>query len=217
MLIRDMFRKKIDRELQGVIVVGQNETADIAQELDEYVVTNELQRHFADFFAAYKKSIKGKTSGMGVWISGFFGSGKSHFLKILSYLLANKTINGKTALQYFKDDNKIADATVLADMQLAANTSADVILFNIDSKSEATSKQNKEAIVSVFLKVFNELQGYYGSIPHLADLERNLDENGKFNEFKAAFAQIHGDTWENSRQAFYFRLCHNKWLIFDEK
>lgn len=204
MLIRDMFRKKIDRELQGVIVVGQNETADIAQELDEYVVTNELQRHFADFFAAYKKSIKGKTSGMGVWISGFFGSGKSHFLKILSYLLANKTINGKTALQYFKDDNKIADATVLADMQLAANTSADVILFNIDSKSEATSKQNKEAIVSVFLKVFNELQGYYGSIPHLADLERNLDENGKFDEFKTAFAQIHGDTWENSRQAFYF-------------
>lgn len=204
MLIRDMFRKKIDRELQGVIVVGQNETADIAQELDEYVVTNELQRHFADFFAAYKKSIKGKTSGMGVWISGFFGSGKSHFLKILSYLLANKTINGKTALQYFKDDNKIADATVLADMQLAANTSADVILFNIDSKSEATSKQNKEAIVSVFLKVFNELQGYYGSIPHLADLERNLDENGKFDEFKIAFAQIHGDTWENSRQAFYF-------------
>ena len=52
MLIRDMFRKKIDRELQGVIVVGQNETEDIAQELDEYVVTNELQRHFADFFAA---------------------------------------------------------------------------------------------------------------------------------------------------------------------
>mgnify|MGYP006923754757 CR=1 FL=1 len=53
-----MFRKKIDRELQGVIVVGQNETADIAQELDEYVVTNELQRHFADFLQLIKKVLK---------------------------------------------------------------------------------------------------------------------------------------------------------------
>lgn len=204
MLIKDMFRKKIDRELQGVIVVGQNENSNIAQELDEYVVTNELQKHFADFFTAYKKGIKGTTPKMGVWISGFFGSGKSHFLKILSYLLANKTVNGKTALQYFKDDNKITDATVLADMQLAADTSTDVILFNIDSKSEATGKQNKEAIVSVFLKVFNELQGYYGSIPHLANLERNLDKNGKFEEFKTVFAQVHNDTWENSRQDFDF-------------
>ena len=204
MLIKDMFRKKIDRELQGVIVVGQSENDNVAQELDEYVVTNELQRHFADFFAAYKKGIKGTTPKMGVWISGFFGSGKSHFLKILSYLLANKTVNGKTALQYFKDDNKITDATVLADMQLAADTSTDVILFNIDSKSEATGKQNKEAIVSVFLKVFNELQGYYGSIPHLAELERNLDDKGKFEEFKTVFAKVHNDTWENSRQDFDF-------------
>lgn len=68
MLIRDMFRKKIDRELQGVIVVGQNETVDIAQELDEYVVTNELQRHFADFFAAYKKVLKAK---LPEWVFGF--------------------------------------------------------------------------------------------------------------------------------------------------
>ena len=87
MQIKDMFRKKIDREIQGVIIVGQGEETNVAQELEEYVVTRELQRHFADFFAAYKKGIQGTTPKMGVWISGFFGSGKSHFLKILSYLL----------------------------------------------------------------------------------------------------------------------------------
>lgn len=85
MQIKDMFRKKIDREIQGVIIVGQGEETNVAQELEEYVVTRELQRHFADFFAAYKKGIQGTTPKMGVWISGFFGSGKSHFLKILSY------------------------------------------------------------------------------------------------------------------------------------
>ena len=81
MQIKDMFRKKIDREIQGVIIVGQGEETNVAQELEEYVVTRELQRHFADFFAAYKKGIQGTTPKMGVWISGFFGSGKSHFLK----------------------------------------------------------------------------------------------------------------------------------------
>ncbi len=85
MQIKEMFRKEIDRELQGVIVVGQGAETNVAQELEEYVVTRELQRHFADFFAAYKKGILGTTPKMGVWISGFFGSGKSHFLKILSY------------------------------------------------------------------------------------------------------------------------------------
>ena len=128
MQIKDMFAKKIDREIQGVIIVGQGEETNVSQELEEYVVTK-------DFFAAYKKSIEGSTPKMGVWISGFFGSGKSHFLKILSYLLDNKIVGDKHALDYFIDDNKIADKKVLSDMQLSANIPADVVLFNIDSKS----------------------------------------------------------------------------------
>ena len=160
MQIKEMFRKEIDRELQGVIVVGQGAETNVAQELEEYVVPRELQRHFADFFAAYKKGILGTTPKMGVWISGFFGSGKSHFLKILSYLLENKQVGDKHALDFFIDDKKITNQMVLADMKLAADTPTDVILFNIDSKSESNSKENKDAIVNVFLKVFNERQDF---------------------------------------------------------
>ena len=134
MQIKEMFQKPIDREIQGVIIVGQGEETNVAQELEEYVVTRELQKHFADFFEAYKKGITGNTNEIGVWISGFFGSGKSHFLKILSYILANKEIDGKHAIDYFIDDNKISDAMVLSDMKLAAQTKNDVVLFNIDSK-----------------------------------------------------------------------------------
>ena len=204
MQIKDMFLKPIDREIQGVIIVGQGEEANISQELDEYVVTRELQKHFADFFEAYKKSIVGNTTEIGVWISGFFGSGKSHFLKILSYILDNKEINGKRAVDFFEEDNKIADAMVLADMKLAAETPADVILFNIDSKSDSGSRQNKEAIVNVFLKVFNEKQGFCGSLPHLADLESQLSDVGKFNAFKEAFEEEYGSGWEKSRHKFDF-------------
>lgn len=204
MQIKDMFVKDIDREIQGVIIVGQGEETNVSQELEEYVVTRELQKHFAEFFEAYKKGIVGNTNEIGVWISGFFGSGKSHFLKILSYLLANKEIDGKRAIDYFIEDNKIADPMVLADMKLAADTPSDVVLFNIDSKSDSTSKQNKDAIVNVFLKVFNEMRGFCGSMPHLADLEAQLTEAGKYEAFKDAFRDATGDEWEDERKNFDF-------------
>lgn len=203
MQIKDMFAKKIDREIQGVIIVGQGEETNVAQELEEYVVTRELQKHFADFFSAYKKGINENTPKMGVWISGFFGSGKSHFLKILSYLLDNKQVGDKRALDYFIKDKKIVDQMVLADMKLASETPTNVVLFNIDSKSESDGK-HKDAIVNVFLKVFNEMQGFCGSMPHVADLERKLTEAGKFDEFKEAFEEKKGDSWEAYRQDFDF-------------
>ena len=92
MNIRDMFFKEIDRDIKGVIKVGQSDDENIFQELDEYVVTSELEKYMDHFFAAYKRGVESRTDKMGVWISGFFGSGKSHFLKILSYILSNKVV-----------------------------------------------------------------------------------------------------------------------------
>ncbi|GIO36565.1 hypothetical protein J41TS12_14260 [Paenibacillus antibioticophila] len=204
MKIQDMFIREIDRDIKGVIKVGQGDEANVKQELDEYVVTRELQKHFSDFFSSYKKGINGYTDKMGVWISGFFGSGKSHFLKILSYLLENREVEGKKALDYFIDDRKITDPMVLADMKLATSVTTDVVLFNIDSKSEMSGKQSKDAIVSVFLKVFNEMQGFCGSIPILADLERQLVEVGRYDEFKRLFEADYGKPWETSRHKFDF-------------
>ena len=150
MIIKDLFLKEIDRPLKGVIKVGQGDDGNVKQELEEYVVTRELEKHFRTFFSAYKEGIVGTTDKMGVWISGFFGSGKSHFLKILSYLLSGKEVAGKRAIDYFIEDNKISDPMVLGDMRLAGSTPTDVILFNIDSKSEMTGKQSKDAFVTVF-------------------------------------------------------------------
>ena len=53
MQIQELFAKKIDREIQGVIIVGQGDDTNVSQELEEYVVTRELEKHFRDFFAAY--------------------------------------------------------------------------------------------------------------------------------------------------------------------
>ena len=165
-------------------------------------MTKELAKHFREFFESYKKGITGHTDKMGVWISGFFGSGKSHFLKILSYLLENKEVNGKKAMDFFTDGKRISDNMVIADITLAGNTSTDVILFNIDSKSAADSKSNKNSIVEVFIKVFNEMQGFCGSMPFLADLERKLSDDGLYDAFKAKFAEVSGSEMGGCKRGF---------------
>lgn len=218
MIINDTFQKPIGRDLRGVIVVGNNGDNNAQQELEEYVVTKELQKHFATFFHNYRKGVENRTPKTGVWISGFFGSGKSHFLKILSYLLENKEVGGKRAIDYFIDDHKIVDKFVLADMQLAAEIPTDVILFNIDSKSEQGSKDSKNAIVSVFLKVFYDLQGFCGSKPYIAELERSLSKLGRYDEFQNRFEgnlkrykqetskgyKEDDCSWKNSYKELYF-------------
>ena len=82
MKIYDMFQKDIDRQINGVIKVMQTDDENRRQELEEYVITRELRKHFGSFYDHYEQSVDGATDQMGVWISGFFGSGKSHFLKI---------------------------------------------------------------------------------------------------------------------------------------
>src|SRR6056297_2411931 len=97
MLIEEMFAKDIHRSINGVVKVDQMDELVTWQELEEYVITRELYEHFKTFFEAYTKAIdKGLdpniAAQIGIWISGFFGSGKSHFLKILWYLLENRKV-----------------------------------------------------------------------------------------------------------------------------
>ena len=211
MTIKDMFYKEIDRDIKGVIKVGQADDENIFQELDEYVVTSELEKYMDRFFTAYKRGAQSHTDKMGVWISGFFGSGKSHFLKILSYILSNKVVQDnkgtpRTASSFFLEGVKVENGSLKKKIDEVSSWSndVDVILFNIDSKSATDSKMNKDAIKDVFMKVFNDYLGYCGSIPFLADFERKLDTDGKYEEFKKKFQEINGASWTEAREDFYF-------------
>ena len=196
--LKNLYAKDIEREIQGVIKV--DDESYISQELDEYVVTDELLKHFNSFFDAYNAGINGNTEKMGVWISGFFGSGKSHFLKIVSYLLENKIVNGKAAVDYF--DDKIEDKMLLADIKRAGSIGADVILFNIDSKTE-NSNGTKDKILDVFEKVFNEKMGL-SITPFVAEIERHIISLGKYEEFKKTFEEKSNSSWEEMRDGIQF-------------
>ena len=140
MRINDIFTKNISRPIKGVVMADQQTEDIIWQELDEYVVTRELDQHFRKYLNAYLSAIDSSqdpaiTGRMGVWVSGFFGSGKSHFIKILSYLVGNrlanepKTKSKKRAFDFFTD--KIEDPMLLADLKRAGQRDTDIILFNI--------------------------------------------------------------------------------------
>ena len=166
MIIKDLFLKPIDRPINGVIKADQMDAASIWQELEEYVVTKQINEYLRKFFDAYLAAIDRPhdaaiTDRMGVWVSGFFGSGKSHFIKVLSYLLenieaANPVTGEKRRAATFFDHHKIKDAMLLADVQRAVSGSTDVMLFNIDAKA---NKSDPDAILQVFLRVFNEKIG----------------------------------------------------------
>ncbi|ARF16733.1 BREX system P-loop protein BrxC [Sporosarcina ureae] len=202
MILKEMFLKDIERDIRGVIKVAQTSEADIYQELDEYVVTQELHKHFSKFYDNYQKGIDGKTDKMGVWISGFFGSGKSHFLKILAYLLENKAVQGKKPVDFFEE--KVKDPLVYANMKRTADVDTETILFNIDSKSSLDNKSKEDAILRVFMKVFYEHRGYYGDIPGVAEMEKYLDKQDVYEAFKQEFQALAGEPWESRRNSFYF-------------
>ena len=200
MQLQYIYRADINRDINGVIKVAQNDERSIEQELREYIITRELRRHFNTFLNNYERSLTSPTDKIGVWISGFFGSGKSHFLKILSYLLSNDTVAGKKAVDYFTD--KFDDPMMFAQLERCAGVPTDTILFNIDSKSPIN--KDKTAILRVFAKVFYEYRGFYGDDLKVAKLEQYIEKSGKMAAFKAKFEEIHGDSWEASRDAFSF-------------
>lgn len=209
MRIKEIFKKDISRPINGVVKADQLDEAIVWQELDEYVVTRELDQHLRKFISVYLNSIDNAhdpviTSRIGVWVSGFFGSGKSHFIKILSYLLGNrKAINPDTkteqkVVEFFNP--KIKDPMLLGDLKRIAGIDTDIILFNIDSKAD--SSDGRSAVLSTFWRVFNESQGFCGEYLHLAEIERYLAQKDMYDAFKDKFYEIHGSKWEDERDAY---------------
>ncbi len=210
MQIKSIFEKDIARPINGVVKADQLDESIIWQELDEFVITRELGSHLRKFLSAYLASIDQSTdpvvvSRIGVWISGFFGSGKSHFLKILSYLLENRTaydpVTGqeKQAIDFFTE--KITDAMLLGDTKRIAGVDTDVILFNIDSRADATD--GRTALLTTFWRIFNQHMGFCGDSLPLAEMERYLTRKGRFDAFREAFSRIYNNAaWEDERDAY---------------
>ncbi|MFZ4715531.1 MAG: BREX system P-loop protein BrxC [Bacteriovoracaceae bacterium] len=195
MLLKEIFKKPVDRQIEGVIK-ADDETG-LKNEIEEYVLTKEVSNRLDSFLDAYANY----QGANGAWLSGFFGSGKSHLLKMLALLLENRKIDGISVKDVFVS-KCIDDRLLQAKIEKAASIPSISILFNIDQKADVIRKDQVDALLSVFVKVFDEMCGYYGKQPFIAQFERDLDSRGEFSGFKTAYEKIAGKSWEKGRQEF---------------
>ncbi|MQT81356.1 BREX system P-loop protein BrxC [Pseudomonas helleri] len=194
MELNGIFENSVGRPIEGVIK-ADDETS-LYNELSEYVLTDEIAKrleHFLDAYSDYHHA-------NGVWVSGFFGSGKSHLLKMLALLLENRQVDGSTALDIFLPKIKEDDELLRAQLKKAVAIPSKSILFNIDQKADIISKTQIDALLSVFVKVFNEMCGYYGKQGYIAQFERDLDSRELFQPFKEAYQSIANKPWERGRE-----------------
>jgi hypothetical protein len=193
MLLQTIFAQDIKRPIEGVIKA--DDEARLGVEIREYVLTNEVEKRLESFLEAYN----GYQGANGVWVSGFFGSGKSHMLKMLALLLENREVDGEKILQAFLQ--KCRDNEILrGELRKAVAIPSKSILFNIDQKADVISKTQIDALLAVFVKVFDEMSGYYGKQGHIAQFERDLDSRGLYASFQDKYEEIAGRTWQKGRE-----------------
>ncbi|MFB9073858.1 BREX system P-loop protein BrxC [Citricoccus parietis] len=197
MHLTEIFAKDVQRPIEGVIKA--DDVAHLGTEVDEYVLTNEAAKGLELLLEAYTKY----TNANGVWISGFFGSGKSHLLKMLAHLLGD--VEGDDFPRERVSESfraKATDAFLPPLLDKAERIRAKSLLFNIDQKATLISKDQTDALLRVFVKVFDESRGYYGDQGHIARFERQLDDERQLNAFKDAFRTVSGRDWVERRPSF---------------
>lgn len=191
--LRNIFAKPVDRPIDGVIKA--DDEASLSIELEEYVITDEIAKRLDTFLHAYNNY----DTANAVWISGFFGSGKSHLLKMLALLMENRRVGDVRAFDIF-EAKLTDDPMLLGALRKGVSYPSKSILFNIDQKADVISKTDVDALLSVFQKVFDEACGYYGKLPHIAQFERDLDGRGQLDSFKDAYQSAAGKPWERGRE-----------------
>jgi hypothetical protein len=201
MRLSAIFARPVNRTIEGVIKADDQAT--LRTEVEEFVITREVERRLSEFLEAYNNY----QGANGAWISGFFGSGKSHLLKMMALLLENRQIDGYRTLDLFLP--KCKDNEILAaEIRRAVGVPSRSILFNIDQKAVLISKAQVDAVLSVFVQVFDEMCGYYGKQGHIAQFERDLDSRGQYAPFKQAYAAIAGREWARGREQALLESQH---------
>ncbi|MDI6719893.1 MAG: BREX system P-loop protein BrxC [Methanomicrobiales archaeon] len=198
-LIQDLIERDLSRQIEEIIKVYQDDEQTIYEEIAEYVPTDNIKEQLADTLVAIAKSPQThqKIEKMGLWISGFFGSGKSSFAKNLGLILSNPQICGSSASELFK--KKFNDQRISSYIDnINARIPAKVIMFDIANTSYVR-KGGKELISEVMYRSLLENLGYSKDFD-IAELEIWLEKTGRYDDFLAAYNELYQDVpWEEAR------------------
>ncbi len=217
MKLQEIYKKDITRNVNPAVYMEDinPETAKI--EIREYVFTDEIIKQMYDLLSAIKER---KFSQDGIWVSGYFGSGKSHFLKYVSYCL-HKDYQ-KEALQRLEDETVARDPLEHPESNINIEPSeirdlcnwfkaaeVETLRFNLGKRAneDEDEAQRAKSFVSLFWNAFNGYLGYNHYNIHMAMLlERLLDQRGVYEAFKQSIAEKTGMNWLEESETIIIAL-----------
>jgi len=201
MIQQQIYSKDITRNINGVIKADSK--AELANEVTEYVITAEQQK--PQLLPALFKTLVPPEKPTCVWISGDFGSGKSHLLKILSYVLENELeVDGRKCADIFAE--KAGDDFELkGDIQKACRIPTESVLFNIQEKLDGIGKAQIDPVLNIFLKEFNRKLGFDDKKPEIAEIERYFARKGKYEWLKSEYKARFGKEWVEDRPSILLK------------
>jgi len=195
--IRDLLSRDLSEPIEEVIKLDQQDELTVYDEITDYIATDRIKQQYWEVLKAIADAPGDPTEGVGVWISGFFGSGKSSFAKNLGYILANRTLKGTPAAQLFIQQlqqqsptdplvSRIADTVGYINSRFDAH----VIMFDVrvDQAVRRATEPIAEIMYTVLLRELDYAQDY-----DVAELEIELEAEGRLADFVRACAELYGD------------------------
>src|SRR6516165_9924816 len=195
--IGDLLNRDLSRKIEEIIQVDQADEQSVHDEITEYVATDSIRDQYHQLFRAIAEAPSEPHEGIGIWISGFFGSGKSSFAKYLGYVLQNKKILGQPFAALFKQqiaDQRISD---LIDL-INTKTPTEVILFEV-AKERDTRKVTERIAELMYTVLLRELD--YAEDFDIAELEIELEERGKLTAFINKCDELYPEGWRKVRKS----------------
>ncbi|MCL4487040.1 MAG: BREX system P-loop protein BrxC [Chloroflexi bacterium] len=199
--IRELLKIDLSQPIEEVIKLSQTDEHAVFTEISEYVPTDSIRDHYRRLLKAIADSHPEPEEGIGVWISGFFGSGKSSFAKNLGYVLSNKTVLGKRAVDLFNErltDKRIAEYIDLINQTIPTET----MMFDVsvDRATLNTSERLAEVMYRVLLRELDYAEDWT-----IANLEMTLETDGRLNDFVERFERKYKAQFGDKNGAYKLR------------
>lgn len=198
MLIRETFATKVNEKIEPIVKVADRKPDVVYGELVNLIVTSQWERYIRRVFDAYVDAIdRENEQGIGIWISGFFGSGKSLLMKILGVLLAGGLLNGKSIDELFLG-RLPADSQERADIQrLLAVLRRRVTTTAVGGNLHSMLTSDNDRLPLIVFKLFAEQRGYTHNWPFAWTVEYQIDEQGQSERFRSEATARTGLAWED--------------------
>jgi hypothetical protein len=204
MQIRDIFEVPVEEPIEPVIKVSERQdTKKLASEIGSYLVTPTIERYLDDFLEHYTDTLRLSTGEVGVWISGYFGSGKSHLAKITALLLENLQLDGLAAARRFEARLKVDSPRrepILRSLSLLSQCDTQILAYNINAIKDSKSTP----LPKLLLSQFYQSKGYGGNVIYARVIEAELDKQGKLPDLHRAAERLAKKTWADIQNNLSF-------------